>query len=189
MSHPRSVGNRRFVVVSGLPGSGKSTLGHELAPRLGLALLDKDDFLEGLLDGHAAVDAQLRHALSRQSDRDFQRAAEASSGAVLVSFWRREDLSSTSGTPTDWLGLPNVVEMHCACSPTVAATRFVARQRHTGHGDARRSADELARQFAAPMPDTSRATSTTARARSLDDFGRFADAGVTCSGFSMYRLE
>jgi hypothetical protein len=38
--------DRKFVVIAGLPGSGKSWLGHQLAPLLGLPLIDKDDILE-----------------------------------------------------------------------------------------------------------------------------------------------
>jgi shikimate kinase len=35
---------RLFVVISGLPGSGKTTLGLRLASALGLQLIDKDEF-------------------------------------------------------------------------------------------------------------------------------------------------
>jgi len=143
-------GDRRFVVVSGLPGSGKSSLGRELAPRLGVSLIDKDDFLEELFDRYATVDAELRYRLSRQADDDMQRVAEASTGAVVVSFWRREELSTSAGSPTGWLrSMPNVIEVYCACSPSIAAGRVLARRRHQGHGDAYRSPDEIASQFAA----------------------------------------
>ncbi|WP_245771051.1 AAA family ATPase [Actinacidiphila guanduensis] len=47
-----------FVVVSGLPASGKSTLARGLAGRLGLPLIEKDAILESLynslgIGGHA----------------------------------------------------------------------------------------------------------------------------------------
>jgi len=42
--------DKRFIVVSGLPASGKSTLARRLAPALGLPLLDKDEILERLFD-------------------------------------------------------------------------------------------------------------------------------------------
>ena len=141
---------RRFVVVSGLPGSGKSTLARQIAPPLRLQLIDTDDFLEMLLDRYTTVDSALRFRLSRQADDDMRTAAEASSGAVLVSFWRREELSATAGTPTGWLrSLPNVVEVHCACSPAIAEQRFLARRRHPGHGDATRDRDDVAAQLEA----------------------------------------
>ena len=42
--------DRFFIVVSGLPGSGKSTLGQQLATALGLPFLDKDTILERLFE-------------------------------------------------------------------------------------------------------------------------------------------
>ena len=42
-----------FVVVSGLPASGKSTLSRRLATALSLPMLDKDDILEGLFESLA----------------------------------------------------------------------------------------------------------------------------------------
>jgi shikimate kinase len=40
----------RLVVVSGLPASGKSTVAKALAAGLAFTLLDKDSFLEALLE-------------------------------------------------------------------------------------------------------------------------------------------
>jgi len=55
---------RRFIVVSGLPASGKSTLARQLAPAFGLPLYDKDDILAALFDMMGPVDADLRQRLS-----------------------------------------------------------------------------------------------------------------------------
>ena len=89
--------------MSGLPGSGKSTLARVIAPLLGVAAIDKDDFLEQLLDAQPAVEApfgaSVREMLSRQADILMREHAEASGrGAVLVSFWRRVELSASSGS-------------------------------------------------------------------------------------------
>jgi gluconate kinase len=141
-------GNRRFVVVSGLPGCGKSTVGRRIAPLLELELIDKDDFLEQLLDREPKIDSDVRFGLSRQADDELRASAESSKGAVLVSFWRREELSTTSGTPTTWLrALPNVIELYCTCSPAIAMERFRSRRRHAGHLDATRNRDALVNQF------------------------------------------
>ncbi len=51
--------------MSGLPASGKSRLGAAIAPLLGLALLDKDDFLETLFERDGTGDAAWRERLSR----------------------------------------------------------------------------------------------------------------------------
>ena len=42
--------NRRIVLVSGAPGSGKTTLAHPLAEQLGLPLFAKDTIKEALHD-------------------------------------------------------------------------------------------------------------------------------------------
>lgn len=112
---------------------------------LRLPLLDKDDLLETLLNSLGADSPEDRARLSRASDALMERVAEASAGAVLSSFWRRESLSATSGTPTNWLRhLPGVVEVLCDCPPRTAAERFHARVRHAGHHDSSKSfADSL----------------------------------------------
>jgi len=129
--------DRPFVVVSGLPGSGKTTLARQLAPALGLRLIDKDDILERLFESKGIGDAAWRRALSRESDVVLQNEAAASSGAVLTSMWRVPGMAADSGTPTPWLlELSNmVVHVRCVCSPEIAAMRFMQRKRHIGHLD------------------------------------------------------
>ena len=129
--------NRRFVIISGLPGSGKTTLGRRLANALHLPALDKDDFLEQLFEARGIGDTDWRRALSRESDRMLREAATAASGAVLVSFWRQSGMVPDSGTPTDWIsGLSTrIVSVRCLCPTMLAARRFVDRMRHAGHLD------------------------------------------------------
>jgi predicted kinase len=137
--------DRRFVVVSGVPGSGKSTVGREVAARLGLPLLDKDAILEGLFASKGVGDVAWRRALSRESDVLLQREAEASPAAVLVSHWRLAGMAANSGTPAEWISAlsKHVVSVHCECPVDVAAERFANRARHAGHLDGERSRAEI----------------------------------------------
>jgi len=139
----------RFVVVSGLPASGKSTLARAVAPALGLPVLDKDVFLEALLRARGAGDAAWRTALSREADRQFEATARQAKGALLVSWWRHPRAVSTSGTAIEWLKALDgrLVELHCACAPDIAADRFIRRSRHPGHRDSVRSFAELCEEF------------------------------------------
>lgn len=140
---------RPFLVMSGLPGSGKTTLGRSLAHALNLPMLDKDEILEGLFESLGVGDAEWRSRLSRSADEVLRRLALQSSGAVLASFWRHPQSTGESGTPTSWLNaLPGpVIEMYCACSAETAAERFLARQRHCGHLDDQKNPADVAAGF------------------------------------------
>ena len=136
---------RPFIVVSGLPGSGKSSLAKRLSALLNLPVIDKDDILERLFDSKGVGDSAQRRLVSRESDSILRDEATASRGAILVSFWHVPGMPADSGTPTDWLLRlsHHVVNIHCACSPEVAAARFCQRKRHPGHLDSERSATQV----------------------------------------------
>jgi len=138
-----------FVVFSGVPGSGKSTVARKLAPRLSLPVLDKDDFLDELFKERGAGDAAWRSALSREADARFVRTAWELPGACLVSWWRNYKVSETTGTPVEWLSnlRAPLVEVHCRCRVETAVDRFLARERHPGHLDASRTRTSLITQF------------------------------------------
>ena len=133
-----------------MPASGKTTLARPLSAALGMPLLDKDDLLESLFEGLGVSTPDDRSRLSRASDRLLQDVANSSQGAVLSSFWRRESLSETSGTPTRWLrelSDATVIEVLCECPPSLAAQRYAGRQRHPGHCDNDKTIAELSWQF------------------------------------------
>jgi glucokinase len=138
-----------FVVMSGLPASGKSRLGAAIAPLLDLPLLDKDDFLETLFERDGTGDAAWRERLSRRSDDLLRTAAFAAKGAVLASFWRHPGRLDGGGTPSEWLReLPGaLIEVHCRCPAGVALERFRRRHRHPGHLDAKRRGADLTSKF------------------------------------------
>jgi glucokinase len=134
-----------FVVISGLPGSGKTTLGRRMAPALNLPVIDKDDILDRLFESKGIGDTAWRRRLSRESDLALQEEAVRSNGAILVSFWHLLGMPADSGTPTAWLAIPthHVVNVHCACEPEIAASRLLQRHRRPGHLDADMSSAEV----------------------------------------------
>lgn len=138
-----------FVVVSGLPASGKSTLARKIATVLDVPCIDKDDFLERLFLTNAVIEPTQRRSLSRLADLELIESARQSRAAVLVSWWRHPKSNAESGTPVEWLGELDgpVVEVHCFCTPEVAVERFLARERHPGHLDSRWSRQQLLEMF------------------------------------------
>jgi len=136
--------------VSGLPASGKTTLARQLAPLLGLPVIDKDDLLEASFRPVGDVSPLERSRLSRHADGVLRQRVERARNAVVVSHWRRPELSMTSGTPTLWLrAFPALVEVHCVCGPEIATERFCSRDRNAAHGDQRKSPAEVLDQFRA----------------------------------------
>lgn len=146
-------------MVSGLPGSGKTSLAHRLAPVVGLPVIDKDDILERLFAARGVGDAAWRTTLSRESDLIFRSNAAESSGAILVSFWHQAGMDAQSGTATEWLQdlSPCIVNLHCDCPAEIAAERFLLRKRHPGHLDQNKSHAETVASLTsisqlAPLP-------------------------------------
>lgn len=141
----------RFIVLSGLPASGKSTLGRTIAKALSLPMLDKDEILEALFESRGIGSADWRRQLSRIADQELIERATKLSAAVIASWWRHPSSSVASGTPSDWLLSLQVeiVELYCVCSPSVAASRFVGRVRHAGHLDGRHTFEVLLAGFRA----------------------------------------
>lgn len=132
------MGATSLVVVSGLPASGKTTVGRLLSERLALPLIDKDAILEALFDSLGCHDLSERFRLSRASDEVLFALAESSGTAVLVNWW------SHDSAPARLRALSSsLVEVFCECPVEVAAARFEARERHPGHHDPRRTPEDL----------------------------------------------
>jgi hypothetical protein len=113
-------------------------------------VIDKDDLLEASFQSDGGVTPLDRSRLSRQADQVLRQRVESMPGAMVVSHWRRPELSTTSGTPTEWLRVLHAfVEVHCVCDPETAAERFRRRDRNPAHGDRQRSPEELLYQFRA----------------------------------------
>ena len=141
----------RYVVVSGLPAAGKSTVASSIARCSSLPLFDKDEFLESLFVGNEPRDASERRDLSRRADELLEAAVRGAPQAIVVSWWKHPRSTADTGTRTEWLQrLPGrLVEIYCKCSPQIAAGRFFRRERHTGHLDTRWSHADLLSELSA----------------------------------------
>ena len=137
---------RFAIIISGLPASGKTTIGRALATALGVDYLDKDDFLETLFDEQGVGDTDWRRKLSAISNQRFIDAAQDQQAIILISHWRKPGATGASGTATDWIvdHYDRVIEINCTCAPDVATQRFVDRNRHVGHCDKTRTREEIA---------------------------------------------
>ena len=143
-----------YVVVSGPPGSGKTTLATALAPALGLPLIAKDTVKEALMTVLPVPDVATSRMIGTASVAAVLAVAAQSPGAVLESVWHRSrSLAGLARLPG------NIVEVFCGCDPAVAAQRYARRAgtRAAGHLDAERRAgelwnDEVARPVAGGWP-------------------------------------
>jgi predicted kinase len=153
---------RAFIVVSGPPGSGKTTLAVALAPALNLPLIAKDTIKEALMSVLPVPDTDSSRALGRASMAALYAVAAQSDGAVLESVWHRSrslpDLQRLVG---------NLVEVFCRCDARIAAQRYAARagSRPPGHFDRLRTPrelwnDEVAQPVAGGWPVLEVATDT-----------------------------
>ena len=129
-----------YVVVTGPPASGKSTLSRDLAAALGLPLLAKDIVKQGLIDVLGAPDVETSRDLGRAAVAALLAVAEENGGAVLDSVWVDRDrvverLSS----------LGKVVEVFCRADVDTMRSRYRERapSRGPGHFDEARTDAEL----------------------------------------------
>ena len=145
------------IILTGLPASGKTTLGRELASSLNLPIFDKDDYTEALYDKLGTGDRAYRQKLSTKGSELFQADAIQHQRVILVTHWRPTTLSGPSGTPTAWLEqtYKKVVEIYCECPVDFATERFIQRKRHPGHLDEDRTKAqtfEWLRNYGAHLP-------------------------------------
>ncbi|HEY0949443.1 AAA family ATPase [Nocardioides sp.] len=123
-----------YIVVTGPPASGKSTLATALAGALGLPLLAKDTIKAGLVGALGADDVEESRRLGRAAVRAMLATARENGRGVLDSVWvdRRRAIEDLAALPGP------VVEVFCRCPREVLEERYAERGR-----DVERPPEEL----------------------------------------------
>ncbi len=141
-----ALADRQVVLVSGMPGAGKTSLAAPLAAELGFALLGKDDLKETLHDalGVPAADPEWSRQLGAASMELLLALAAGTPAVVLEANFRprhdyqRRRIRALGG---------RVVEVNCICPAEVAVRRFAERAvtcRHPVHTIASLTPEDLA---------------------------------------------
>lgn len=132
-----------IVIITGLPCTGKTTLGQFLSPRLGLPFLSKDAIKESLFDSIGWSDRAWAKKLGVAAYRIFDYFIEQTlrvDGSIILesNFKPQFDTSKFQRWQADY-GF-RAVQIECFANGDVLFERFKARAlsgaRHPGHDDA-----------------------------------------------------
>jgi predicted kinase len=145
--------DREIVLVSGAPGSGKTTLARELSRQTGLSLLSKDVIKESLWDAFdpPARDLSWSRRLGGAAMEVLWALAASCPRVILEANFRphsqyeRGKLTSLSG---------RIIEVYCRCPSPLASERYARRaarpDHHPAHVTPRLDPDLLA-EFDGPL--------------------------------------
>ena len=138
-------GRAILVIVTGPPGAGKTTIANELALRLSLPVLHKDDIKEAIVDEIGASDVAASQLAGRATYGALYSAAaallKADAGVILESNFLR-GMSENALRPLVSRASRAVV-VQCEAPVATVVERYRARigTRHRAHFDPERIAD------------------------------------------------
>jgi len=140
-----------LIVVSGAPGTGKSTIARELAAALRFCLLSLDPIKEALGDILGLGDEDWSDRVGDAAAEVVFRLAADFPDAIAEGWWRgaRRDRAVAE--------FADAVEVFCYCNPRLAAERSAARRgagRHPIHRDVINPAGAGSRTYIASLAAT-----------------------------------
>lgn len=118
-----------YVLVSGLPRERQVDAGAAARDRADLPLFSKDTIKEALWDALGPGDRVWARQLGIAAVAALPSLVQSSSGAVVDHFLHADHLA-------DWVALPGIVEVRCACATALSRERYADRVRHPSHFDA-----------------------------------------------------
>ena len=135
-------------MVSGAPGTGKSTIARELGAGLRLCVLLLDPIKEGLADILGLGDEEWSNRVGDAAAEVVFRLAAGGHDAIAEGWWRgaRRDRAVAE--------FAGAVEVFCHCDPELAGSRVAARReagRHPIHRDVINPADAGAPAYIASL--------------------------------------
>jgi len=130
-----------LVLITGQPGSGKTTLARQLAADLQLPLIAKDAIKESIasLSSADAISTETSQALGAAAFDVVFSLLDQGFSAITEASWNPTVAAPLLGA----LSQP-IVEVHCACDPATARRRYIERAptRHWIHTDSERFDDD-----------------------------------------------
>ncbi len=117
------------IVVSGVPGSGKTTLALPLAAEIQAPLLNKDTIHETLFDSLGLADRESSLRVGKASVDLMYALARRTPLVVLDNFWRHSEAPTLSRIDS------LLIQIYCRCPPLLAMERYRSRapSRHRAH--------------------------------------------------------